>query len=440
MSKEESEEQFALSNIFNKIVPSSSDLNEIGKSFAFQLKQLMNIDWAALGLIEKSKGLLRLFPLSPEISSDWEPGDTISLDGSPIAWLSQNKVALVEPDLAKESRFWTGTFWLKKGIRTIVYMPLLSGGEVFGGLIFASHQIQEYGDRELKLLSYAADQITTLIRHVNILAPTIEEQRSNRTLEEILLRLVQAQQAFEESIQSLRSHTNSMQHFNEPSTPIKDSSEPKIPEVREKDIIKAFIVDEKVLSRRGLSFYLSQTEDIKVIGECYYSPEDTILMIEQLAPDVALVDINPPSLSGLDLARQIVQRLPNIPVILLTPYENDAQILKALKAGVAGYLTSNITTEELSNAIRRVAEGNRIINNLLVRPEVARRVLNRFQDAVKVTHQADSLTPQHNEILGYFVKGYAITKVAHTMAMSEEQIKNEMTDIVSNLMASECNR
>ncbi len=209
-------------------------------------------------------------------------------------------------------------------------------------------------------------------------------------------------------------------------------------DVRGRDVISVFIVDEKVISRQGLRSYLSQNEGIKVIGECDYFLEDTVSLIEELAPHVVLVDINLPLLNGLNLARQIVERSPNISIILLGPYEEDDQIFEALKVGVAGYLSGNIATEELGSAIQRVSEGNRIINNLLVRPGVARRVLNRLQDIEKATKQLTVLlSPQEKEMLDYFVKGYSVEKVAHVMVMNDRETKNHMANIVLKLVRNE---
>ena len=216
----EKEEQLILANILSKIVLSSSDITEIGKEFAYELKEFMSIDWAAIGLIEESRGLVSLFPLSPKLNSDWEHGNSIPLDGTPFSWLRQNKRALVEPDLAEKSQFWSGSSWLKSGVRTIAYMPLFSGGEVFGGLVFASHHPQAYGDREMKLLKYATSQITAPIRYSSLLAPIIEEsqQIDQQSDEKILMMerlLNDYASVIEDHIQHLQGFTGAIQSFDE---------------------------------------------------------------------------------------------------------------------------------------------------------------------------------------------------------------------------------
>ena len=227
--EKEKEEQLALANELSKIVLTSSDITEIGQGFAFELKELMPVNWAAISLIEKSTSLLHLFPLSPKINSNWELGDSIPLDNTPVAWLAQNKKALVEPDLKQESRFWTGACWLKHGIRSIVYMPLFYTGEVFGSLIFASNHQRAYGDRELKLLKYAAGQLAAPVRHSELFTPiTATQERASQLPEEWMTRTEQALQELSAAIAEyavhLKSHTSAIQGLSEASQELKQSA------------------------------------------------------------------------------------------------------------------------------------------------------------------------------------------------------------------------
>jgi len=227
--QKEKEEQLALANELSKIVLTSSDITEIGQRFAFELKELMPVSWAAISLIEKSTGLLHFFPLSPKIDSNWELGGSIPLDNTPIDWLAQNKKALVEPDLKLESRFWTGACWLKHRIRAIVYMPLFSGGEVFGCLIFASNHPRAYKDRELKLFKYAAGQLAAPVRHSEKFASIFEkEQRTDHFPEEWMSRTEQALQELSAAIAEyavhLKSHTAAIRGLSEASQKLKRSA------------------------------------------------------------------------------------------------------------------------------------------------------------------------------------------------------------------------
>ena len=98
--------------------------------------------------------------------------------------------------------------------------------------------------------------------------------------------------------------------------------------------IKVIIIDRQIIFSEGLNRYFSRTPDIVVIGTSQDFNEDIITtMVEKMESGVVIIDANPPSLSGIDLARHITERLTTIPVIILTPYENDDQTLRAIKAG-----------------------------------------------------------------------------------------------------------
>ncbi len=224
----EKEEQLALANTLSRIVLTSTDIVELGQGFAFELKQLMPISWAAIGLIEEARDTFHLFPLSSKLSSDWELGATIELEGTPASWLVKNKKALTEPDLQKENKFWTGVYWLNEGLRSIVYMPLFAGGVVFGGLIFASTRPRAYGDRELKLLRYATSQLATPIRYSKHFAHIFEGKQDSTVPEEWVTRTEQTLRELTEAIAEyalhLKSHTAAIQGLSEASQELKQSA------------------------------------------------------------------------------------------------------------------------------------------------------------------------------------------------------------------------
>lgn len=126
----------------------------------------MDVDWASIVLIEGEK--LHFSTLSTEIGSAWELGATIPVEGTATALVAATKKALVEPDLERERRFWTGEYHLKQGVRSIVYLPLLAKGEVFGALIIASRRPNAYRERELALLEYLVGQIATPIQNAKL--------------------------------------------------------------------------------------------------------------------------------------------------------------------------------------------------------------------------------------------------------------------------------
>lgn len=159
------EEQLGLANRLSLILLSHRDLDRIGRDFVLELRELLRLDWGAITLIEEASGQVRLLPLSHKLTYEWELGEKISLKDTPVEWVANEKRALVEPDIGRASRFWTGSYLLKKGVRTVAYMPLFKEGNVFGAVIFASKHPQSYQERELRLLKYATTQITLPVQH-----------------------------------------------------------------------------------------------------------------------------------------------------------------------------------------------------------------------------------------------------------------------------------
>lgn len=156
-------EQLALVDKLSKGIISSAEISELFQRFADALSELMDMDWAAVGLIDATGDSIHLSRLSPNISSSWNLGTTIVLPGTPLEKMVQVKRAIVEPDLSQESQFWPSVFFLKQGLRSVVHMPLFFRREVFGALIIGSQRPNAYQERELKLLKYAVCQIAAPI-------------------------------------------------------------------------------------------------------------------------------------------------------------------------------------------------------------------------------------------------------------------------------------
>jgi DNA-binding NarL/FixJ family response regulator len=203
--------------------------------------------------------------------------------------------------------------------------------------------------------------------------------------------------------------------------------------------IQVFLVDKNELFRQGVRVALSGREDIEVVGESD-SDKNALSHLESLQVNIVLLDINLPSLSGLDLARQIMQRSPNISVIILTPYEDEEHLFQAIEAGAAAYLTKEISTERLACVIRKVFRGEQVISeSLLARPKVAERVLKQFRDlSFKRGRRAFlPITPREAEILSYVARGYGNKQIAQILHNSQQTIKNHITSILRKLEAND---
>jgi len=203
--------------------------------------------------------------------------------------------------------------------------------------------------------------------------------------------------------------------------------------------IHIFVVSQQSLFQQGIEHSFSDVEDLTVSGVTGVNSE-VLSAIDNLPPDVALVDLDGPSDSGLELARKIKQRSPNIGVIVLTSTPDDSQLFQALKAQAVAYLSKEVTADQLIDTVRRVAKGEHPINeSLTARPKVAEHVLQQFQE-LSQRREAEAfispLTPRETEILQYIAQGYLNKQIAAELGISEQTIKNHVTSILRKLNAN----
>jgi two-component system response regulator DegU len=203
--------------------------------------------------------------------------------------------------------------------------------------------------------------------------------------------------------------------------------------------IQIFIISQQSLFLQALEHTVADTEDIVILGTTGVN-NDVLKAIDNLPPDVALLDIDGSAEAGLDLARKIKARSPNIGVIVLTSNPDDNQLFLVLKAQAVAYLNKELTGQQLIEIIRRVAKGEHPINEALTnRPKVAEHVLQQFQE-LSSRSEAEAfispLTPREIEILEYIAQGFLNKQIAAELGISEQTIKNHVTSILRKLNAN----
>jgi len=203
--------------------------------------------------------------------------------------------------------------------------------------------------------------------------------------------------------------------------------------------IQIFIISQQSLFLKALEHTFSETEDIIVLGTTGINNE-VLKSIDNLPPDVALLDIDGVAESGLELARKIKQRSPSIGVVILTSSPDDNQLFLALKAQAVAYLSKEVTEQQLIETVRRVAKGEHPINEALTnRPRLAEHVLQQFQE-LSLRNEAEAfispLTPREIEILEYIAQGFLNKQIAAELGISEQTIKNHVTSILRKLNAN----
>jgi two-component system response regulator DegU len=204
--------------------------------------------------------------------------------------------------------------------------------------------------------------------------------------------------------------------------------------------VTVMIIDKQSFFRSGVRQALSEHVGFRVLEGA--PNDDAMDTIEAESPDVVLLDINFPALSGLELGRKISRRYPNSKVIMLSPNSNDDELFEVIKTGAVAYLNKNTTIEELVSIIRRACLGEYPINDsLITRPTVAEHVLRQFRDIVSAGKVMETvtapLTYRETQILNYISQGNSNKQIARILEISEQTIKNHVSSILRKLNAND---
>ncbi|MCK4722580.1 MAG: sensor domain-containing diguanylate cyclase, partial [Dehalococcoidia bacterium] len=157
------EQELSVLNRLAGVITSSLNIQEVYDTFVAGLREVIDVDFATIALIERDE--LCFEALYAEAGSAWQMGDKIPLKGTGTEWIASHKKALVEPDLSQKARFWTGEEHVKRGIQSIVYLPLLVKGEVIGSLTIASRRPDAYDPERVHLLERLALQIAVSVEN-----------------------------------------------------------------------------------------------------------------------------------------------------------------------------------------------------------------------------------------------------------------------------------
>jgi len=194
--------------------------------------------------------------------------------------------------------------------------------------------------------------------------------------------------------------------------------------------ISVCLVDDQTLVRQGIRSLLELSDDIRVAAEAADGAQ-AIEVIPQAKPDVVLLDMRMPGMSGLDVLNALAQKNALPPTIILTTFDDDQLVLAGLKAGARGYLLKDVSLEQLVEAVKTVAAGGS-----LVAPVVTQRLLTgleRMQNDFTSLDQPDPLTERETEILRLMASGYSNKEIANSLNVAEGTVKNHVSNILSKL-------
>jgi two-component system, NarL family, response regulator DevR len=189
--------------------------------------------------------------------------------------------------------------------------------------------------------------------------------------------------------------------------------------------IRVLLLDDHEVVRRGVRELLDSEDDLVVVAEASDGAE-ALLKVAEHVPDVAVLDVQLPDLSGVEVCRSIRQDHPGVRCLMLTSFADDEALDRAVVAGASGYVLKQIRGGDLVEAIRKVASGKSLISDGL-----AERAAERVRRSADEDDRLAGLTAQERRILDLLAEGRSNREIANTMYLAEKTVKN----YVSNLLA-----
>jgi len=188
------------------------------------------------------------------------------------------------------------------------------------------------------------------------------------------------------------------------------------------------IADDHDIIREGIKNVLSKSPLYKVVGEAV-DGEDALEKVEKLKPDVLLLDISMPKISGLEIISQVHRRSPETKILIVTLHKANAYIMKALKAGVRGYLSKENTAEDLLPALRKIVDGKVYLSSAVSQFLVDKVAEKSPQEALK----KDLITPREEEILRLVVEGKTAKEIGKLLYISPRTVENYKNTLLKKL-------
>ncbi|MFN2389551.1 MAG: response regulator [Actinomycetota bacterium] len=193
---------------------------------------------------------------------------------------------------------------------------------------------------------------------------------------------------------------------------------------------RILIVDDHPVWRDGVRSDLQNEGTLEVVGEAADGGQ-AIEMARECMPDLVLMDLQLPTVSGVDATRRIVEESPHVRVLVLSASAEERDVLEAVKAGAAGYLLKSSTSQELRDAVTRALQGEPVFT-----PSLAGLVLDEFRRIAGKDPSEPQLTTRENEVLRYVAKGYTYREIGEKLFISTKTVQNHVQNILTKLQLS----
>jgi DNA-binding NarL/FixJ family response regulator len=191
--------------------------------------------------------------------------------------------------------------------------------------------------------------------------------------------------------------------------------------------IRVLLIDDHALVRAGIRALVSEVDGVEVVGEAG-NGDEALPLIEELQPDILLLDLSMPGLSGFEVLAHTAKRFPSIRVIVLTVHESGHYAVEALRAGAAGFLPKSAASAELHEAIRNVAEGKSYVSG-----DIARKTVLQQAKVNEQIQLLERLTPRQREILTLIAEGHTMKDIACTLSISVKTVESHRAQLMERL-------
>ena len=192
-------------------------------------------------------------------------------------------------------------------------------------------------------------------------------------------------------------------------------------------MISVSIVEDDRRVRESLSVLINGADNLRCVST-HATGEEALAAVPQKKPDVVLMDINLPGMTGIECVRKLKALLPKLQILMLTMYEDDEKVFQSLMAGSSGYLVKRTSPAELLKAIEEVHSGASPMSG-----KIARTVVEYFQKLQSAAPQQEYLSPREEEILDLLAKGYRYKEIADALSIGYETVRSHLKNIYDKL-------
>ncbi|MDQ0582441.1 response regulator [Streptomyces rishiriensis] len=196
--------------------------------------------------------------------------------------------------------------------------------------------------------------------------------------------------------------------------------------------IRVLIADDQEMVRQGFTVLLNAHPGIEVVGQAVHGL-DAIAKVDELAPDVVLMDIRMPELGGIDATQRITLAHPHIKVLVLTTFDLDEYVYDALRAGASGFLLKDASADRLAEAVRVVAAGDALLAPVITRKLIAEFSRLDGKPRAPLKERVGDLTERETEVLTLIAQGLSNAEIADHLFVAEQTVKTHVGRILVKL-------